>query len=207
MEKRPFSELGLSPEILKAVDKMGFEEASPIQTAVIPFGTPTEPINITLYVDELVVDHAHEAYSAYDAAAEEILRRQYVASVADELPAIIGDAKATLALLRSEDGTVGAMLADRDAAPVGELGREAVCRRGHAAGDRLADRDDVGLQAEVLAGEEPPRAPHPALHLVRDEEDVVLLLDALYGEGDTVAAGVAVRELLRMTGPSPSAAL
>ncbi len=38
MEKRPFSELDLSPEILKAVDKMGFEEASPIQTAVIPHG-------------------------------------------------------------------------------------------------------------------------------------------------------------------------
>src|SRR5690606_38611770 len=36
MEKRRFSELGLSPEVLKAVDKMGFEEASPIQTAVIP---------------------------------------------------------------------------------------------------------------------------------------------------------------------------
>lgn len=36
MDKRLFSELGLSPEILKAVDKMGFEEASPIQTAVIP---------------------------------------------------------------------------------------------------------------------------------------------------------------------------
>ncbi len=36
MEKRPFAELGLSPELLKAVDKMGFEEASPIQTAVIP---------------------------------------------------------------------------------------------------------------------------------------------------------------------------
>ncbi|QYM77830.1 DEAD/DEAH box helicase [Horticoccus luteus] len=36
MEKRPFAELGLSPEILKAVDKLGFEEASPIQTAVIP---------------------------------------------------------------------------------------------------------------------------------------------------------------------------
>lgn len=36
MEKRPFTELGLSPEVLKAVDKMGFEEASPIQTAVIP---------------------------------------------------------------------------------------------------------------------------------------------------------------------------
>ncbi len=36
MEKRRFNELGLSDEILKAVDKMGFEEASPIQTAVIP---------------------------------------------------------------------------------------------------------------------------------------------------------------------------
>jgi ATP-dependent RNA helicase DeaD len=36
MEKRKFNELGVSPEILKAVDKMGFEEASPIQTAVIP---------------------------------------------------------------------------------------------------------------------------------------------------------------------------
>lgn len=36
MEKRRFSELGLSEEILKAVDKMGFEEASPIQAAVIP---------------------------------------------------------------------------------------------------------------------------------------------------------------------------
>ncbi|MEJ6603792.1 MAG: DEAD/DEAH box helicase [Opitutaceae bacterium] len=36
MEKRPFSELGLSAEVLKAVDKLGFEEASPIQTAVIP---------------------------------------------------------------------------------------------------------------------------------------------------------------------------
>ena len=36
MEKRPFDQLGLSPEVLKAVAKMGFEEASPIQTAVIP---------------------------------------------------------------------------------------------------------------------------------------------------------------------------
>ncbi|MBI3887395.1 MAG: DEAD/DEAH box helicase, partial [Opitutae bacterium] len=38
MEKRPFAELGLSAEILKAVDKLGYEEASPIQTAVIPHG-------------------------------------------------------------------------------------------------------------------------------------------------------------------------
>ncbi len=36
MEKRPFDQLGLSPDLLKAVAKMGFEEASPIQTAVIP---------------------------------------------------------------------------------------------------------------------------------------------------------------------------
>ncbi len=36
MEKRPFNQLGLSDDILRAVDKMGFEEASPIQTAVIP---------------------------------------------------------------------------------------------------------------------------------------------------------------------------
>lgn len=36
MEKKPFAELGLSPEILKAVEKLGFEEASPIQSASIP---------------------------------------------------------------------------------------------------------------------------------------------------------------------------
>jgi ATP-dependent RNA helicase DeaD len=36
MDKRLFTELGLSPELLKAVDKMGFEEAAPIQAAVIP---------------------------------------------------------------------------------------------------------------------------------------------------------------------------
>ncbi|HEY5227199.1 MAG TPA: DEAD/DEAH box helicase, partial [Opitutaceae bacterium] len=36
MEKRPFAELGVSQEVLKAVDKLGYEEASPIQTAVIP---------------------------------------------------------------------------------------------------------------------------------------------------------------------------
>jgi len=36
MQKLPFSELGLSEEVLKAVAKMGFEEASPIQTKAIP---------------------------------------------------------------------------------------------------------------------------------------------------------------------------
>jgi ATP-dependent RNA helicase DeaD len=36
MQKKPFTELGLSPELLKAVEKLGFEEASPIQSAAIP---------------------------------------------------------------------------------------------------------------------------------------------------------------------------
>ena len=36
MEKKPFTELGLSPEVLKAVARMGFEEASPVQSAAIP---------------------------------------------------------------------------------------------------------------------------------------------------------------------------
>ena len=36
MERHTFVSLGLSPEILKAVDKLGFEEASPIQAAAIP---------------------------------------------------------------------------------------------------------------------------------------------------------------------------
>jgi ATP-dependent RNA helicase DeaD len=36
MQKKLFSELGLSPEILKAVAKMGYEEASPIQSETIP---------------------------------------------------------------------------------------------------------------------------------------------------------------------------
>ncbi|MFL6541060.1 MAG: DEAD/DEAH box helicase [Chthoniobacterales bacterium] len=34
--KKKFAELGIAPEMLKAVEKMGFEEASPIQSAAIP---------------------------------------------------------------------------------------------------------------------------------------------------------------------------
>jgi ATP-dependent RNA helicase DeaD len=33
---KPFSELGLSQELLKAIDRLGFEQASPIQAATIP---------------------------------------------------------------------------------------------------------------------------------------------------------------------------
>ncbi|MEY4916698.1 MAG: DEAD-box ATP-dependent helicase CshA [Verrucomicrobiota bacterium] len=36
MTPKLFSELGLSPELLKAIDKLGFEQASPIQAASIP---------------------------------------------------------------------------------------------------------------------------------------------------------------------------
>jgi ATP-dependent RNA helicase DeaD len=36
MQKKLFTELGLSPEVQKAVAKMGFEEASPIQSETIP---------------------------------------------------------------------------------------------------------------------------------------------------------------------------
>jgi ATP-dependent RNA helicase DeaD len=36
MTTKLFSELGLSPETLKAIDKLGFEQASPIQAAAIP---------------------------------------------------------------------------------------------------------------------------------------------------------------------------
>ena len=36
MHKKPFAELGLSPELLKAVARLGYEEASPIQSEAIP---------------------------------------------------------------------------------------------------------------------------------------------------------------------------
>jgi ATP-dependent RNA helicase DeaD len=36
MQKKLFAELGLAPEVLKATERMGFEEASPIQSAAIP---------------------------------------------------------------------------------------------------------------------------------------------------------------------------
>jgi ATP-dependent RNA helicase DeaD len=36
MTTKLFSELNLSPEVLKAIDKLGFEQASPIQAEAIP---------------------------------------------------------------------------------------------------------------------------------------------------------------------------
>ena len=43
--------------------------------------------------------------------------------------------------------------------------------------DRLRDRDQVGLDAEVLHREEAPGAPEAGLHLVGDEHDPVLVAD------------------------------
>lgn len=63
------------------------------------------------------------------------------ASVADEIPAILGDAKAVLALLRSEEGTVGALLADPGAARVGEVG----ARVGGIAASLRGRRGTLGL--------------------------------------------------------------
>ena len=40
-------------------------------------------------------------------------------------------------------------------------------------GERLGDRDDVGLKVVGLRPEHRPGAPEPADHLVRDEQDVV----------------------------------
>ena len=36
MQKRPFSELGIAPELLKAIESLGFELPSPIQSEAIP---------------------------------------------------------------------------------------------------------------------------------------------------------------------------
>src|SRR5688572_3659570 len=36
MTTKLFSELGISPELLKAIEKLGFEKASPIQAEAIP---------------------------------------------------------------------------------------------------------------------------------------------------------------------------
>src|ERR1700742_803521 len=36
MDKKPFSELGLAPEILKAIEALGFDQPSPIQAQSIP---------------------------------------------------------------------------------------------------------------------------------------------------------------------------
>ena len=36
MQKKLFAALGFAPKILKAIERMGFEEASPIQSAAIP---------------------------------------------------------------------------------------------------------------------------------------------------------------------------
>ena len=66
---------------------------------------------------------------------------------------------------------------------------------GHAAAEALGRRDQVGDEAEVLAGEHLARAGHASLDLVGDKDDAVLL--AVLGDaGKKLSPGM-------MTPPSP----
>ena len=56
---------------------------------------------------------------------------------------------------------------------VHDLGAPDDAREREARGDRLRNRDQVGLDAEVLHREHPPGAPEAGLHLVGDEHDPV----------------------------------
>jgi len=62
--------------------------------------------------------------------------------------------------------------------PVHQVGTSHTRPHRDARGDALRQRDDVRLEAVVVAREHPPRAPHARLHLVDDEEDPVLVADA-----------------------------
>ena len=72
------------------------------------------------------------------------------------------------------------------------LGREDRAQ-GKAAADALGDHHHVGAHARPFMGEEPARAPHPALHLVEDHEDprlvaeVAQALQAGVGKGPDAA--------------------
>ena len=79
MEKRLFTELGLSPELLKAVEKMGFEEASPIQTAVIP----------TILAGRDVVGQSSTGSGKTAAYALPLLQRLAATAPARAVPALV----------------------------------------------------------------------------------------------------------------------
>ena len=46
---------------------------------------------------------------------------------------------------------------------------------GEAVSERLGDSHDIGRDARPFMGEEPPGAPHAALHLVEDEHEAGLV--------------------------------
>ena len=57
------------------------------------------------------------------------------------------------------------------------------------AGEALAREDDVGLDAVVLDGPEPPGATDAALHLVGDEQDAVLVAELPQAGQEAVRRG------------------
>ena len=66
-------------------------------------------------------------------------------------------------------------------------------RQRHAGADALRQRHHVGLEAEALVGEEGAGAAHARLHLVGDQEDVLLVAPGadggeVGGVGDVDAA-------------------
>ena len=71
--------------------------------------------------------------------------------------------------VRAADGAVAGRVHDRGAADD--------ARERKAGGDRLGHRDQVGLDAEVLHGEDAARAAEAGLHLVGDQDDPVLVAD------------------------------
>ena len=72
------------------------------------------------------------------------------------------------------DGVADVRPADRTGVrAVHDLGAPDDAREREARGDRLRNRHQVGLDAEVLHREHPPGAPEAGLHLVGDEHDPV----------------------------------
>ncbi len=63
----------------------------------------------------------------------------------------------------------------RAGSPVHHIGASNDCAERHSAGDALGGRDDVRNEPEVLRREHLTRAAHPALHLVGDDQDAVLV--------------------------------
>ena len=80
---------------------------------------------------------------------------------------------------RLRDRVADVRAADRvRAGRVHDLGPAEHARERQAAGDRLGDRDQVGLDVVVLDREELAGAAEAGLHLVDDQDDPVVVADA-----------------------------
>ena len=130
------------------------------------------------------VDREHEPEAAC-VADDPVLRLQLLETSEEVRPHLRG-VRGEPFLKKIESGergsagdgvsAIGASMAAR--APLKELVAGDDRREGHPRGDALREDDDVGVEIEMLGGEELPGAPHPRLDLVGDEEDPVLV-----GEG------------------------